>query len=151
MLAYYPWLPSENRADDTTFLYEYVRNPLTHSLGPWQGLPFSVFAVKDRMEEGEIKQVEEATTRPNRVAPTIIREGTNVSVSVLTLYWGLFQVLRQIARDSSQLAYAADTLRKHNWQPQSLQPTETPISPESPLDSYLRRNTRRRRRLAPTT
>lgn len=109
---YYPWnvQPPTNKDVETTIkhLYEYFRNPLSHSLGLRNAGNFLVLIVKAPLSETDIEKLEK---RDSPDAPAIIYEpielnGENIErieLHVPQFYWGVRKMIKRLTEDVIQM------------------------------------------------
>jgi hypothetical protein len=122
MRDYYPWLPEDalRGEEGAMLLWEYTRNPLSHTLGvgkfphAFPGMPGDGRAVllsKGPLPDAGIAQLM-AEERPMWLDhPTIEFDGRAYTVSVLALTWGVYRMLHRLFSDADQMQAAERTAR----------------------------------------
>lgn len=118
---FYPWQGEQMSKDQCVpALYDSARNPLTHSLGldaPPQGSTGKqVLLKKSPLAEAEVRELEESARRPLWLPPTIIKKSlasgaTELTISILALYWGVHRMLHALFSEPSH-ATKAENLAK---------------------------------------
>jgi hypothetical protein len=122
MVALYPWSHDDavNAELGAKLLWDYTRNPLSHTLGIGQattllpGMPQEERGV--RLAKSALglspEQVDELMgtyERPVWVGPTVTTDGSQYTVRVLALAWGLHRLLRDLFADAEQASKAEAT------------------------------------------
>jgi hypothetical protein len=124
MVAKYPW--SRQDAVDaglgTRLLWDYARNPLSHTLGIgkthrlFPGIDADereVWLSKPRrgLNADAVRRVMSSYERPDALEPTIESGPDGYTVHVVTLAWGVARMLRDLFADEEQAANAEATAR----------------------------------------
>jgi hypothetical protein len=109
---FYPWEPGEKKAEKSKVIYDLVRNPLAHSLGVLKkgSLPISI--MKDALTEAQLEEVENSSVRPTWVPLAVTGDSTRYVLSVVGLYWGVFHLVRQLAKNARQMQQAEERIAK---------------------------------------
>jgi len=105
---YYPWEIGENKKDKAKIIYDLIRNPLAHSLGVLKKGVMPISIEKSPLGENQLENIEYSEMRPTWVplAITYLSVERKNLLSVSGLYWGVFQLLKRIARDEKQMQEA---------------------------------------------
>ncbi len=118
LMQYYPWQPDEDGQRNAEVLWEFVRNPLVHSLGvgvtPGQRQA-QVTIVKSSYRERGLRRIERSSSHPGP-SLAIATRGNHHTLWVVGLYWGVSEILRRLLRDPAQMAAAERRLKKRGWQ-----------------------------------
>jgi hypothetical protein len=122
---YYPWSEDNIDRDDAVLaLYEWARNPLSHSLGVTkdrrafpgapevEGRPVAVMLAKMPLSEKAVDEVATARQRPSWMGPTLEMVDGALDINVVTLAWGTHEVLRRLFEDAEQADRAEHTARE---------------------------------------
>jgi hypothetical protein len=124
MVARYPW-SGEDSVDPefgARLLWDYTRNPLSHTLGIgktkrlFPGIPADergVWLSKARrgLSAEEVERVMSSFDKPEPLDPTIKDGPDGYTISVLTLAWGVHRMLRNLFGDEEQARKAESTAR----------------------------------------
>ena len=121
---YYPWnlqLPdgsTKERAIED--IYEYFRNPLTHSLGLKTKGNYLVVINKNSMSEADIEQLEQSASSPGPAITYLPRTLNNEKIEQITLnipnfYWGVRQTGTRLSADNQQMQNIASSLIRHGY------------------------------------
>ena len=120
----YPWGAEDvSPTEGAKWLYQVQRNPLVHSLGvqadaipAWSGI------ANRQLDGAAIEALERSSRRPDWLPPLFMKlnvpastEGTYLSIP--TLYWGTWQILSKLCRDSSQMEKAEGLAKKLQLHP----------------------------------
>jgi len=108
---FYPWEPGEERIENARVIYGFVRNPLAHSLGILKKGSLPICIKKDALTEAQLEEIENSSVRPPWVLPAVTKRSKYV-LSVWGLYWGVFHLLRRLAKDARQMRHAQKRLAK---------------------------------------
>lgn len=111
---YYPWELREFRSEKVRVIYELVRNPLAHSLGVLEPGELATYIEKSPLTEVQMEEMEAANARPDWIPPAVTFFPTHHILSVGGLYWGVFHLLRRLARDTKQMQQAEKRIA--SWQ-----------------------------------
>jgi len=110
---YWPWNGEVVDVDNgVRVLYDYVRNPLSHSVGRPEPEDSTRMAVDKRpLDEAQLGELDSSTERPAWLGPTIRPAPSGAPdrayfVSVPGMYWGVQRLLREVLTDEAQLARA---------------------------------------------
>jgi hypothetical protein len=114
LIKYYPWdiqppVPSDKNIEVVVdHLYQYLRNPLAHTLGLKPAGNFLVTIVKDPMQEAEIVTLEQNDS-PSYQAVEYTPVNMNgeqieqISLYIATFYWGVRKMLTRLTEDTAQM------------------------------------------------
>lgn len=111
--GYWPWDGEVVSVDDgVRVLYDYVRNPLSHSFGlpdPEDGIVIAI--EKAPLGDGELTELDGTSDRPTWLGPTVRLAPSGAPdrayvISVPAMYWGVRQLLRALLTDETQAAAA---------------------------------------------
>jgi hypothetical protein len=123
MTGYYPWSASDGKRDDdgAEVLYDFTRNPLSHSLGVQKnprafpgaagGKAVMLAKSRDGLPGEVVTELLNARDRPEWLSPTITVAPEADVVSVETLAWGVHEMLRRLFADEAQATAANATAR----------------------------------------
>ncbi len=113
---YYPWDGEDiSQGEFAHVLYELARNPLVHALGLDErpgATPFRTVALlKWPLTRSRVLKLEESEDRPKwtRAAiskDSLIESGSEYTLSIPSLYWGVHQMLRRLFADPNQVRKA---------------------------------------------
>jgi hypothetical protein len=108
---FYPWEPGEKKAEKSKAIYDLVRNPLAHSLGVLKkgSLPLSI--KKGALTEARLQELENASVRPNWVPLAVTGNSRAYVLSVVGLYWGVFDLVRRLAQSTKQMQQAEERIK----------------------------------------
>jgi hypothetical protein len=115
--TFYPWDPGEPSEQKAKVVYDFVRNPLAHALGEDKKPGYTVRIRKSKEDppgsgthvgvtDAQLRQLEAAAARPADLKLAIDGAGKSWDFRVENFYWGVFQLLRRLAKDMSQMAAA---------------------------------------------
>ena len=117
LMQYYPWQRGENGKENAELLYEFVRNPLVHSLGlsntPRQRAAH-VTIVKTSLSERQLRRIEKSASPP-RPSLAVASRGNEHTIWVTGLYWGFLGTLRGLFREPAQMEAAEHRLKDRSW------------------------------------
>ncbi len=122
MVTMYPWSDEDSVGGDlgTRLLWDYARNPLSHTLGigktKFPGIPSDereVWLSKPRhgLTSQEVESVMSSNEKPEALDPTITTGPGGYTVSVVTLAWGVHRMLRNLFADEEQATATEATAR----------------------------------------
>jgi hypothetical protein len=124
MVALYPWSHDDavNAELGAKLLWDYTRNPLSHTLGIgktarlFPGIPSDereVWLSKPRrgLTVEEVDHVMSTYERPEAVGPTVTSGPDGYTVRVVALSWGVQRMLRDLFADEEQGRRAEATAR----------------------------------------
>jgi hypothetical protein len=116
LVDFYPWEQADRPKAKAEAMYDYVRNGLVHALAQEKESDYHIAILKGKREKtpwtiDELDSLERSETRPDCLSPAITGAGKRWSVSVEGFYWGMFQLLRKLARDGNQMKEAEKRLR----------------------------------------
>lgn len=118
MIQFYPWQPTEPQQRNAEILYDFVRNPLVHSLGaaitPEQRQNEVVIAKSARSEE-ELERLETSTDYPAGISLAVVTDGNGHTIWIAALYWGFVRLFSKLCGEADQMRYAEDRLRELGW------------------------------------
>lgn len=105
---YYPWeYESLDSGQVSEILWEFLRNPLVHSLGilPFRGIAVNANRVQINKSALLFQQILELenVARPIWLSSTFELERSTFHVNIPPLYWGLHQLLRNLFSDVNQM------------------------------------------------
>lgn len=104
---FYPWDRDEDRMDKAKTLYEIARNPLVHALGVLdKARGRRVIIKKSPLIEDQIEEMERSDIRPDWVSAAVTIDPANHIINVWGLYWGVFHLVRQLAKNADQMQAA---------------------------------------------
>lgn len=120
---YYPWSPSDafGAEESSTVIYDFARNPLTHTLGVSKvprlfpgapPLPHGATAVmleKGPLDPHAVEAVTDPSKQPEALGPTLRHEDDELILSVWSLAWGVHRMLRDLFADDAQVERAHAT------------------------------------------
>ena len=109
---FYPWEPGEKKEDKSKVIYDFIRNPLAHSLGVSKKGSFKVFIKKGPLTEAKLQKIEKSSVRPNWVPQTVTSDPKGYVVSMGGLYWGVLNLVRRLAQDTKQMQKAEERIKK---------------------------------------
>jgi len=114
--SYYPWDSGENSSEKAKAIYDFVRNPLSHALGEDKKPGYKISVMKSRFRKGlgkytgwkskELQTIEKAEMRPTDLPQALQGSAKIWDFRVESFYWGVFQLLRQLAKDKTQMQEA---------------------------------------------
>jgi hypothetical protein len=104
---YYPWEDGENRQQKSEIIYDFIRNPLAHSLGVLKRGSLPIAIHKDALTEEQIEEMEKSYIRPSWV-PFAVKNNPkgDYILSVWGLYWGVFHLVGNLTKDTGQMQEA---------------------------------------------
>lgn len=108
---FYPWDPRERKAENAKVIYDLVRNPLTHSLGVLSNSSLPICIRKGPLTEAQLRRIEDSSVRPSWAPQAVTRASIGYDLSVWGLYWGVFHLLRRLAKDTKQMQAAEKRLK----------------------------------------
>ena len=120
---FYPWQGErysswqyavQDRETRAKVLYELVRNPVAHSFGVLGNNPLRVDIAKERLSEQQIDGLEKSDVLPYFRAPAVTAHHLTAPgeshpgyvITVGGLYWGVFHLLWNLAKNESQMREA---------------------------------------------
>jgi hypothetical protein len=118
MIQYYPWQQTEPKERNAEILYNFVRNPLVHSLGAAikrDQRQDEVVIAKSAMSEADLERLETSIDYPAGVSLAVATDGNRHTIWIAALYWGFLQLFRALCRDANQMNYAEARLRELGW------------------------------------
>jgi hypothetical protein len=122
VMTHYPWddLDEVNAELGTKLLWAYARNPLAHTLGI--GQPAGLHPGQEErgvrlakpalgLSPEQVDELMGTYERPVWVGPTVTTDGSQYTVRVLALAWGLHRLLRDLFADTDQASKAEATAK----------------------------------------
>ena len=105
---FYPWEQGDNGSEGAKALYSYFRNPLTHALGVQHGQFYRIRIGKSPspLQNNEIAEMEESSTRPRELLPGISGSGTQWDLVAEGFYRDVFHMFWNLARNEQQMRVA---------------------------------------------
>ncbi len=107
---FYPWEPQENREDKAKTIYDLIRNPLSHSLGVLKKGSLPIGIAKNSLTEAQLEEIENSKVRPVWVPLAVAGGPSKYDLSVWGLYWGVFHLVRRLAKDAKQMQKAEERI-----------------------------------------
>jgi hypothetical protein len=120
MTGFYPWSDDDDKrgAAGAEVLYDYTRNPLSHSLGVQKnpvafpgvgGRAVMLSKFIDGLPADAVDRLLSARERPEWVPATIRTEPNADVIAVETLAWGVHEMLRRLFADAAHARAANET------------------------------------------
>jgi hypothetical protein len=117
LMRYYPWNSAEDGADKAKVVYDFVRNPLAHALGEDKKPGYKIHIRKCKKSphdsgkyvpwtDAELTEIERTEARPANLSLAVDGTGKTWEFRVEPFYWGIFQLLRRLAKDAEQMTEA---------------------------------------------
>ena len=105
---FYPWEQGDNGSEGAGALYSYFRNPLTHALGVQHGQSYRIQIGKSPspLQNNQIEEMEESSTRPSWLLPGISGSGTQWNLVAEGFYRDVFHMFWNLARNERQMRMA---------------------------------------------
>ena len=122
---YYPWdlQPPIGGSIDRAVkdMYDYFRNPLTHSLGLKTKGNYLVAIEKKEISELDLETLEKNIFSPGPAisySPITIKNENieKITLDVAPFYWGVRQILVRLSANSTQMQDTAKNLLSHGYQ-----------------------------------
>jgi hypothetical protein len=111
--SFFPWKASENGREKAKVIYDLIRNPLAHALGVDKEVGYEITIKKSKPRkkgkkargwtDSELKAIEKSEVHPKGLPLALDGSGKTWSLSVEAFYWGVFQLLRRLAKDKGQM------------------------------------------------
>lgn len=114
---YYPWQPSENRAQKIDALYDILRNPLAHSLGvlePGQ-IPIDCLKTEEGMTMAEVDNLDIAYDGGRSLTPALEMDSGRWKLNVPYFYAAVVEMLRALVYDSAQMTQSEACFGRSEW------------------------------------
>src|SRR5262245_30494529 len=119
LVSFYPWQNGESqrqKEEKSHILYKFVRNPFAHSLGVHGKAGYlirvnkSVWREPEKARTGlthqELDDLERSPVLPSPWPPALQGGGQQWDFCVESLYWGVFHLLWNLAKDAKQMQQA---------------------------------------------
>lgn len=118
---FFPWEKGENRKKKSKVIYDLVRNSINHALAAdypdhriaiRKGRPCTMAVTREGWTQDELDDIVRSANRPQYLPLPLVGSDKDWSLCVESLYWGVFQLLRRLAADVSQMQRAEKRLSK---------------------------------------